>query len=373
MVIGLLTKMARDLGADLATAGLLISVYAMAISVGSPMLAHATKEFHSKPVCVFLIVVFALANFFSALIPSFAAILIARVIAGAMHGAYFSVASTVAPSLVEPSKAPLAIAVMFAGLTVAMVIGVPTGIGLGQALGWQSVFVTIGVLSIVAAVLVHRFVPLIDDKVSHAETAPFRAHLSKELLTLYLVTIFGFGGGFVFFSYVEPYMTEMFSATPAGISMAMALIGLGALAGNALGGKLPSSLGLMRALAVVVTCEVTVLVAIALTPTLPLAFFCLIFAWSMVCFSIGPMVQSGVVMLADGCKGLNPRLSAGLNATAFNVGISLATFLASGLVAGNKLPMLPIVAAVMVLIALPLCHYSGKPGVLRLKRASMGE
>ncbi len=357
VVIGLLSQIAGDLGTDLAMAGLLITAYAVGVSLGSPMLAHATRKYASKPICIWLIGIFAAANLASAVMPSLLAILVARMIAGAMHGGYFSIASTIAPALVAPSKAPQAIAVMFSGLTVAMVLGVPAGIGFGHTFGWESVFIAIALLSALAGLLIHHFVPRIEDAIDPGTEAPFGAYLNRELLTLYCVTIFGFGGGFVFFSYVEPYLREVSSFTSAEVARAMVVVGLGSLFGNALGGKLPPMLGLMPSLAATITLQAIVLIGLGLSPQLPVAFHTLLFIWSMACFAVAPMVQTGVVMLATDHEGLNPRLSAGLNATAFNVGISTATFAASGLVAMKVVPYLPFAAALAVTAALPLCLY----------------
>lgn len=349
--------LAGGLHFDLAMAGLLVTVYAVGVSLGGPLLAHATRKRASKPVCIWLIGVFAASNLTSAVMPSLLAFLIARLIAGAMHGAYFSIASTVAPILVAPGRAAQAIAVMFSGLTVAMVLGVPAGIGLGQAFGWESVFVAIALLSALAGVLIHRFVPRIEDAINPVEEAPFGAYLNRELLTLYGVTIFGFGGGFVFFSYVEPYLREVSFFGPAEIARVMLVVGLGALFGNALGGKLPPLWGLKRSLAAAITLQAIVLIGIGLSPQLPIVFHAFVFFWSMTCFAVAPMVQTGVVMLAADREGMNPRFSAGLNASAFNIGISAATFTASGLVTMKGLPDLPLFAALAVAVALPVCLY----------------
>lgn len=357
VVIGLLTQISLNLGLDIAMTGLLITAYALGVSLGSPILAYLTRRSDSKPICVGLIGVFALANLASAMIPSFIAILFTRLVAGATHGAYFSIASTVAPSLVTPKKAPLAIAVMFSGLTVAMVLGVPAGIGLGLVLGWKSVFISIALLAALAAVLIHYFVPRLEDAIDPVEEAPFGAYLTGGLLTLYSITIFGFGGGFVFFSYVEPYLREALSFGPSEIARSLMVVGFGSLVGNALGGKLLEAFGSMRGIAGAITVQAIVLIGLGLTPHLPVVFHILLFFWSISCFAIAPMVQTAVVMLATGNKWLNPRLTAGLNATAFNVGISVATFCASGLVAVRWVLDLPFAAALVVITALPICLY----------------
>jgi DHA1 family inner membrane transport protein len=354
VVIGLLSQIAGDLGLDLTMAGLLITVYAAGVSIGGPLLAHLTRRSASKPVCLRLIWAFAATNLASAVMPSLLPIVIFRMISGAMHGAYFSIASTAAPAMVAPSRAPAAIAVMFSGLTVAMVLGVPTGIWLGQMFGWESVFLVISLLSAVAGILIHRFVPQIEDAIDSEEEARFSAYLNRGVMMLYGVTIFGFGGGFIFFSYVEPYLRKVSSFGPTEVAHIMLIVGFGSLFGNALGGKLLLALGLMRGLAVTITLQAIVLIGIGFSPHLPIVFLTLLFVWSMACFAVAPMVQSGVIMLATDHRGVNSRLSAGLNATAFNVGISVSTLAASYLVSVKGVPYLPFAAALAVAIALPL-------------------
>lgn len=366
VVIGLLTQIATDLKLSLSTAGLLITAYALGVSVGSPILAHITRRIASKKICICLVAVFTLANLASAIVPSFVAILVTRLLAGAMHGAYFSIASTVAPALVAPNKAPLAIAVMFSGLTVAMVLGVPLGIGFGLVAGWQSVFIVIALLSGIAGLLVHLFVPHLDDAVDPVSEAPFSAYLTTGLLTLYSITIFGFGGGFVFFSYVEPYLRDALAFGPSEIARSLVVIGFGSLFGNGLGGKLLEVLGSTRGLASAIVMQSLALVGLALTSHMPVAFHIILFIWSTACFAIAPMVQSSVVTLAADKKGLSPRLTAAFNATAFNIGISAATFAASGIVATKGVLTLPFAAALAVIASLPFLLSSRRKIVLNV-------
>lgn len=349
VVIGLLTEIATDLKLSLATVGMLITAYALGVSIGSPVIAHLTRKIPSRTVCLCLVAVFAIANLASALVPGLYAILLTRLFAGAMHGAYFSIASTVAPALVALAKAPLAIAVMFSGLTVAMVLGVPLGIGFGMMAGWQNVFIVIAVLAVAAGLLLYLFVPALDDAIDLINEAPFSAYLSSGLVTLYSITIFGFGGGFVFFSYIEPYLRDVLSFAPSDIARSLVVIGVGSLVGNGLGGKLLEVLGSRRGLASAIVMQSLALAGLALTPDYPVLFHAILFIWSAACFAIAPMVQSSVVSLAAGKQGLSPRLTAAFNATAFNAGISAATFAASALVGSKGVLVLPMAAALAVM------------------------
>lgn len=354
VVIGLLTQIAADIKLNLSTASLFITAYALGVSLGSPILAHVTRRVASKKICICLVAVFTLTNLATAMIPNVDIILVTRLLAGAMHGTYFSIASTVAPALVAPNKAPLAIAVMFFGLTLAMVLGVPVGIKFSLVAGWQSVFIVITLLSGIAGLLIYLFVPRLDDAIDTINEAPFGAYLTTKLLTLYSITIFGFGGGFVFFSYIEPYMRDALSFAPSEIARSLVVVGFGSLFGNGLGGKLLEVLGSTRGLAIAIVIQSLALSGLALTPHMPVAFHIVLFIWSTSCFAIAPMVQSSVVTLAADKKGLSPRLTAAFNATAFNIGISAATFTASTIVASKGVLDLPFAAALTVLASLPL-------------------
>lgn len=355
VVLGLLTQISEAIGVDISQSGLLITAYALGVSLGSPTLAYATRKIPSKPICVRLILVFVLANLASAMTQNIALILIARLIAGVMHGTYLSIASTVAPVLVAPNKAPLAIAIMFSGFTVAMVLGVPAGIALGHMAGWESVFVAMAILSTCAGLLIHLYMPNLRDAIDSDNEAPLVTYFARRLVRFYGITIFGFGGGFVFFSYVEPYLRYALTLGPVEIARSLMIIGVGSLFGNILGGKLLAALGSSRGLASAIALQAIVLVGIALTTELPVIFHMLLFFWSIACFSVAPMVQTAVVMLASDHEGLNPRLTVGLNATAFNIGISVAAFCASRLVAVTDVSYLPFAAALAVSVALPLC------------------
>lgn len=356
-VIGLLTQLVLDLGINLPMGGWLIAVYAGGVSFGAPILAHITRKIPSKPICVLLLMVFAIANLASVVSQSFSFILIARLIAGVMHGAYFSIASTVAPALVAPRASHQAIAVMFSGLTLAMVLGVPAGVGLSKVLSWEYVFGTVAMLSFIAAALFYLYVPQLEDAVASEVEAPFRMYLAGGLLILFSITIFGFGGGFVLFSYVEPYLLETLFFQPVEVATAMMLVGVGSLLGNVLGGKLPIKWGLIPSLTVVTILQVSVLLAIWLLPHGPKLFYLCLFFWSVTCFAVAPMVQTGVVSYASTCAGMNPRLCAGINITAFNIGILLATVTASGYVGAGNITELPLLGAIFTAVALPFCMW----------------
>jgi len=351
IVIGLLGKMANAMGIPLAAAGFFVSVYALGISIGAPVVTILTCKISAKRLSVTLVVLFALFSLITGFSTSLAMVLVMRALAGIAHGTFFSVASASVPSLASTEKAPLTIALMFSGLTLSMVLGVPSGMAMAEVWGWTVAFVLISVLSAVAAALIAWLVPdSLGGSPDAASTAWPLAELAPQRLRLYAVTVFGFGGGFLFFSYAEPWLAEVADFSTTRIGLGLGLVGLGSLVGNITGGMLPDKLGLRSALAVMVLVQVAALTGLGLlTPGLPAEIF--MFAWSIAAFSIAPMVQTAAVSESGESS---PRIAASFNVTAFNIGISGASYLATRQVAWDGLDYLPVTAGILVLIAAPL-------------------
>lgn len=340
VVIGLMTSMAAEIGVGVAEVGLLVSVYAVGITVGAPAIAIATRRLAARPLLLALLAAFAFANVVVGAAGGLAVLAAARAVAGASHGAFFAVATARVPALVAPEKAPFAIALMFVGLTLAMVVGVPIGMTLGHAFGWRIVFFAVAVLAIAAtAALAATLEPSQPGDAPFAGRAPASAYADARLLALYGATVFGFGGAFYFFGFVEPFMTRIVGLGEAGVPLVMGLVGVGSLLGNLLGGKLPGRLGVPGALAAAALAQMLCLLGIWLAPGRD-AFVALLFAWSVATFSIAPIVQAGVVARGAGAA-LDPRIAASCNVAAFNVGISAATYLAAKQVDAGGLDALP--------------------------------
>lgn len=207
VIVGLIPTIAADLGVSLPSAGLLVSLYALGVAVGAPVLTALTGKLPRKTLLLSLMALFTVGNLLAWLSPGYEALIAARVLTGLAHGVFFSIGSTIATGLVPKEKAASAIATMFSGLTVALVTGVPLGTFIGQHFGWRATFLAVAALGVVAIAGSLLFVPR---KLAHSRPASLLQQLAvlrqPRLLLVYAMTAVGYGGTFVAFTYLAPML-----------------------------------------------------------------------------------------------------------------------------------------------------------------------
>jgi MFS transporter, DHA1 family, inner membrane transport protein len=324
VIMGLLPEVAADFRVSEASAGWLISGYALAVVVGALGLTAAVTRFERKPVLAVLLVLFIAGNLISATAPDYWTMMIGRIVAALAHGAFFGIGAVVAAGMVAPTKKAGAIAIMFTGLTAANVLGVPFGTMLGQAAGWRSTFWAITGIGVLALAGILALVP----KAGHGDTAPgglrseLRAFRSGQVWLSILVTILGYGGMFGAFTYIAFTLTEISGFSASTVPWLLIVFGVGLFIGNTLGGK-AADRNVDRTLLVVLSVLVVVLVAFALTAgnqPLTIASMLLMGGFG---FATVPGLQMRVMKYADGA----PTLASGANIGAFNVGNALGAWL----------------------------------------------
>lgn len=322
VIMGLLPEVAADFGVTEATAGWLISGYALSVVVGALLLTAATTRLPRTPVLIGLLVLFIAGNVLTALSPDYGVAMAGRIVAALSHGAFFGIGSVVAADLVAPEKKARAIAIMFTGLTAANVFGVPFGTFLGQQYGWRSTFWVISVIGVVALVGIAALVraPRGTGVVVslRQELSAFR---SGQVWLSLLVTILAYGGMFGAFTYIAYTLTSVTGFASAAVPWLLVLFGLGLVAGNAIGGRLADRsvdrtlLGFIAALAVV-------LVAFALLAWSQPATMVILVLMGGFGFGTVPALQSRIMQYAGGA----PTLASGANIGAFNVGNALGAW-----------------------------------------------
>ncbi|MFB9308686.1 DHA1 family inner membrane transport protein [Agromyces hippuratus] len=322
VIMGLLPEVAADFGVTEATAGWLISGYALAVVVGALGLTAATTRLPRKPVLTGLLVLFIAGNAISAMAPSYELMMTGRIIAALCHGAFFGIGSVVAAGLVAPEKAAGAIAIMFTGLTAANVLGVPFGTFLGQEFGWRSTFWAISAIGVVALVGIATLVPsLRTDGPAPSLRRELTAFRSGQVWLSLAVTVLGFGGMFGAFTYIAYTLTEVSGFASSAVPWLLVLFGGGLVVGNWIGGRLADRsidgtlLGFISALLVV-------LALFAWLAPNPVATILLLTAMGGFGFGTVPALQSRVMRYADGA----PTLASGANIAAFNLGNALGAW-----------------------------------------------
>ncbi len=328
VIMGLLPEVAADFRVSEATAGWLISGYALAVVVGALGLTAAVTRFERKPVLAVLMVLFIAGNLVSAVAPDYLTMMVGRVIAALAHGAFFGIGAVVAAGMVAANKKAGAIAIMFTGLTAANVLGVPIGTLLGQAAGWRSTFWAITGIGVLALAGILALVPKTGSGQGAAPSAAgglrieLRAFRSGQVWLSIAVTILGYGGMFGAFTYIAFTLTEVSGFSASTVPWLLILFGVGLFAGNTVGGK-AADRNVDRTLLVVLAALVLVLVAFALTAgnqPMTIASMVLLGGFG---FATVPGLQMRVMKYASSA----PTLASGANIGAFNVGNALGAWL----------------------------------------------
>lgn len=316
VIMGLLPDVARDFGVSEAAAGWLISGYALSVIVGALGITALVMRLPRKRVLLGLMVLFIVGNVLTALAPGYGLAMVGRIVAALCHGAFFGIGSVVAVSLVAPGRQASAISVMFSGLTMANVLGVPFGTFLGQQFGWRATFWVISAIGIVAfigiAVLVHLRDSRSDSVSLRRELSSFR--LGQVWLSL-AVTVLSWAGIFGAFTYIAYTLTEVSGFAAGAVPWLLMLFGIGVVLGNWAGGRLADR-GIDRALIIVVAALALVLIVFAIVAGSKVGALVALTLLGFTGFATTPGLQSRVMRYA----GDTPTLASGANIGAFNLG-----------------------------------------------------
>jgi DHA1 family inner membrane transport protein len=360
VIVGLIPTIALSLGVSVPSAGLLVSLYALGVAVGAPVLTALTGRVPRKQLLLALMVLFTIGNLLAWLAPGYGTLMAARVLTGLAHGVFFSIGSTIATGLVSKEKAASAIALMFSGLTVALVTGVPLGTFIGQTFGWQSTFLAVSVLGIVAivgsALLVPKDIPLSPPSTLATQFAVLK---KPRLLLVYAMTTLGYGGTFIAFTYLAPILQEVSGFAAASVSLVMLVYGVSVAFGNIWGGKLADKHGPVRALQIVFALLALVLLVLTFTASSKWLALATVLLWGAVAFGNVPGLQVYVVQRAERDAPNAVDVASGLNIAAFNVGIALGAWGGGLIVARLGLMATPWIGAVVVVGALLLTTLAG--------------
>ncbi|MEP1384380.1 MAG: MFS transporter [Paraglaciecola sp.] len=360
VIVGLLPIMAQDLNVSIPSAGLLVSLYALGVAIGAPVLTALTGKWNRKHLLLFVMGLFVFGNLVAWQAPNFEALIVARILTGLAHGVFFSIGSTIATGLVPKEKAASAIAIMFTGLTVALVTGVPLGTYIGQQFGWEATFLTVSALGLIAMLGSAILVPNNLTQAKPAKiSAQFKVLTQPRLLLVYAITAVGYGGTFVAFTYLAPILNQITGLDPSVIGLVMLVYGVSVAIGNIWGGKMADKMGPIKALTIIFTGLAAILFIFNFTAVNPIAAIITILIWGAFAFGNVPGLQVYVVKLAEQHTPDAVDVASGLNIAAFNVGIALGAWGGGLIVEQSGLMNTPWVGAVVVLIALALTRVSG--------------
>ncbi|NRD76843.1 MFS transporter [Bacillus sp. BRMEA1] len=327
--VGLLPLISKDLHVSITTAGLTVSLYALGVTIGAPILTSITSNMSRKTLLLWIMAVFMIGNSIAATAASIGVLLAARVISAFSHGVFMSIGSTIAAELVPENRRASAISIMFSGLTVSTVTGVPFGTFVGQQFGWRTTFIVIVAVGIIAFLANSFLVPSELRKGKRTTLKDqFQVITNGRLLLIFIITALGYGGTFVVFTYLSPILQNITGFKEGAVSLILLLYGLAIAIGNMVGGRL-SNQNPMKALFYMFIIQAVILLTLFITAPFKLAGLITIFFMGVMAFMNVPGLQVYVVMLAERFVPAAVDVASAINIAAFNAGIAFGSYLGS--------------------------------------------
>ncbi|MEC5220962.1 MFS transporter [Bacillus atrophaeus] len=356
--VGLLPLIADDLHIPVTTAGLTVSLYALGVTFGAPILTSLTSRMPRKTLLIWIMLIFIAGNTMAASATSIGVLLAARVISAFSHGVFMSIGSTIAADLVPAHKRASAISIMFTGLTVATVTGVPFGTFIGQQFGWRLAFIVIITVGVIALVTNGILIP---SDLRKGTRTTFRDQIklvtNGRLLLLFIITALGYGGTFVVFTYLSPLLQEVTGFKEGTVAFILLIYGTAIAIGNMIGGKL-SNRNPITALFYMFIVQAIVLLVLTFTAPFKIAGLLTIIFMGFLAFMNVPGLQVYVVMLAERFIPSAVDVASAINIAACNAGIAIGSYLGGVITDSIGLIHTAWIGSLMVLGAVGLTGYS---------------
>lgn len=355
--VGLLPLIAEDLEISVTTAGLTVSLYALGVTFGAPILTSLTTSMSRKLLLLLIMFIFIIGNSIAAFATNISVLLIARVLSAFSHGVFMSIGSTIAANLVSEERRASAISIMFSGLTVATITGVPIGTFIGQQFGWRIAFfiiVVIGVIALIAnSLLIPSSLPKGTRTTFHDQ---FKLLTNGRLLLLFIITALGYGGTFVVFTYLSPILQNITGFQEGTVALILLGYGIAIAIGNMIGGKL-SNRNPIKALFYMFIVQAVILFSLLFTAPYKSLGLITIFLMGLLAFMNVPGLQVYVVILAERFVPTGVDVASAINIASFNAGIAIGAYLGGIITDTIGLIHTSWMGALMVIIAAILSGY----------------
>ncbi|MDE8564840.1 MFS transporter [Anoxybacillus rupiensis] len=356
--VGLLPLISRDLHVSVSVAGLTVSLYALGVTFGAPILTSLTSSMSRKALLLSIMVVFIIGNSIAARADSITVLLVARVLSAFSHGVFMSIGSTIAASLVAEHRRASAISIMFSGLTVATITGVPFGTFIGQQFGWRFAFLFIVAVGVIAFIANSILVPANLRKGARTTFRDqFRLITNGRLLLLFIITALGYGGTFVAFTYLSPLLQNVTGFSEKTVTVILLVYGVAIAIGNVAGGKL-SNQNPISALFYMFIVQAIVLFILTFTAPFKVVGLMTIILMGLLGFMSVSGLQVYVVMLAERFVPSAVDVASAINIAAFNAGIAIGSYLGGIVTESMGLIHTAWVGGLMVLGAVLLTSWS---------------
>lgn len=325
--VGLLPLIAQDLQIPVTTAAWTVTLYALGVTFGAPVLTAITSRVPRKQLLLWIMIIFIVGNSIAAAATSITVLLVGRVVSALAHGIFMSIGSTIAADLVPENRRASAISLMFTGLTVATVTGVPLGTYLGQQVGWRFAFVAITVIGLIALVANSLLIPAnLQKGVRTTVRDQLKLVTNGRLVLMFLITALGYGGTFVVFTYLSPMLENITGFSGGAIAVILLVYGIAIAIGNMIGGKVANK-NPLSALFRMFIVHALVLFLLFFTAPFPIAGLITIMFMGLMAFMNVPGLQVYVVILAERYVPSAKDVASAVNIAAFNAGIAIGAYL----------------------------------------------
>ncbi|MBU2901725.1 MFS transporter [Maribacter dokdonensis] len=324
VIMGILTEVSGSLGITIPQAGHFIAAYALGVVVGAPLLTGFGSKLSPKKMLFLLMIWFTVFNTLSGLATGYTSLLFLRFLSGIPHGAFFGIGAVVATKLAKKGKGAQAISIMFSGLTVANVIGVPIGTYLGQQFSWSVSFYLVGLVGLLALGSIYLWMPQIKVDEREEKVTVSQGLKNSELWALIALTTIGTGGFFAWYSYVAPLITDVAGLPNHFVGYAMMLAGLGMVAGNFLGAKMAEWFSPLKAVIISLSVMCGILLLNIMVATNPYLLMVLTFVIGAISFTVATPIQMAIINTSKGSE----MLGSSMNQSAFNMGNASGAYLA---------------------------------------------
>ena len=348
--MGFLPQIAENLNISIPTAGMLITAYALGVMIGAPIMTLWFGHFPRRKALIILMGIFTLGNLFAAIAPNYWGLMGARIFTSLNHGAFFGIGSIVATSVVPKDKQASAVAMMFMGLTIANIGGVPLATWIGQNIGWRMSFALIAILGVITMLSLWKALPEGELGQRPDVKAELKVLTRLPVVLALLTTVMSAGAMFTLYTYIAPSLHHITHATPTVITFMLVLIGIGFSIGNHLGGKF-ADLSVSKTLIgfLVVLMVMMLLFPILAKTTIGAAIALII--WGAAPFAVVPPLQMRVMSVAHEA----PGLASSVNIGAFNLGNALGAAAGGAVLSMNmSYAMVSTTGAVLTAVGLVL-------------------
>ena len=347
VMMGILPDIALSLGISIPQAGHLISAYALGVVVGAPSLVMLANKFAPKKILMALMLMFTVFNGLCVFAPSYESLFLFRFLSGLPHGAFFGVGAVVAARLADKGKEAQAVSMMFLGLTVANLLGVPLGTYLGHTLSWRYAFVLVAIAGLLTWLFLRVWMPVLEKDNAHSLRTQLGFFKTREAWLIMFATAIGTGGCFCWISYIAPLLTEVTRFNATSVPYMMSLAGAGMCVGTIIGGKLADKFSPAKTTGAILLATAFMLLLVYFVAASSIGMLVSTFVMGALVMAIAPPIQTLMVQTARGAE----TLASSILQACFNIGNALGAFLGGlPLVAGYDLRSPQLVGVIMALL-----------------------